>query len=77
MWSSLLKLASTDNVWSALAVALILYILKTQEKRDQVQAEREKKYQQVISKLTDELKVIKDIEKNILEIKESINGKKR
>lgn len=75
MWNDLIKLAPADGVWSALAVALILYILKTQEKRDLAQAEREKKYQQVISKLTDELKIIKDIEKNILEIKENMNSK--
>jgi len=73
MENDLLKLASTQGVWAALSVALIFYILKTQEKRDIVQAEREQKYQEIINTLTTEFNIIKDIQNDVLDIKNHIN----
>lgn len=73
MENDLIKLASTQGIWAALAVALIFYILKAQEKRDLTQAEREEKYQEIITKLTDEFNVIKDIQKDVLDIKDYLN----
>ncbi|WP_035288606.1 BhlA/UviB family holin-like peptide [Clostridium sp. KNHs214] len=65
MENQLIKLASSQSIWAALSVALIFYILKTQEKRDQRQEEREKNYQQIIFQLTEELKVVEHINENI------------
>lgn len=73
MENDLLKLASTQGIWAALSVALIFYILKNQEKRDLVQAEREQKYQEIINTLTNEFNILKDIQKDVLDIKSSIN----
>ena len=73
MENDLLKLASTQGIWAALSVALIFYILKTQEKRDLVQAEREQKYQEIINTLTNEFSIIKDIQTDVLDIKSHIN----
>jgi len=73
MENDLIKLASTQGIWAALAVVLIFYILKAQEKRDLTQAEREEKYQEIITKLTDEFNVIKDIQKDVLDIKDHLN----
>jgi len=73
MENDLLKLASTQGIWAALSVALIFYILKTQEKRDLVQAEREQKYQEIINTLTNEFNIIKDIQTDVLDIKSHIN----
>lgn len=69
MESEVLKLASTQGVWAALSVALIFYILKAQEKRDIKQEERERKYQEIISALTDKLNVIEDVKKDVEEVK--------
>ena len=59
----LLKLFSVDGVWALLSAALIFYILKSQEKRDERQDLREQNYQQVILDLTES-------NKDILEIKQ-------
>lgn len=73
MENELLKLASTQGIWAGLSVALIFYILKAQEKRDSVQAEREQKYQEIINTLTNEFNIIKDIQKDVSEIKNHID----
>ena len=72
MLDNLLKLASSQGIWATLAVILIFYILKNQEKRDLKQELREKNYQKIILKLTKEFEAIEDIEQNISEIKETI-----
>ena len=40
-----------------------------QEKRDLKQEEREKNYQEIISKLTDKLNIVEDVKKDVEEIK--------
>ena len=74
MDTNLLKLAASQGVWATLAVILIFYILKNQEKRDLKQEVREKNYQKMILKLTKQFEVIEDIERNISEIKETIDN---
>ncbi|GAA0121207.1 MAG: hypothetical protein KID00_07135 [Clostridium argentinense] len=64
-----IELASTQGMWSALSIILIFYILKMQEKRDLKQEEREKNYQEIISKLTDKLNIVEDVKKDVEEIK--------
>lgn len=56
-----LKLFSVDGVWAILSVALIMYILKYQEKRDKQQEQREKNYQKVIWGLTESAKDICEV----------------
>ncbi|WP_283592151.1 BhlA/UviB family holin-like peptide [Clostridium butanoliproducens] len=67
-----IKLASTQGIWSALSIILIFYILKMQEKRDLKQEEREKNYQDIISKLTDKLNIVEDVKKDVEEIKNHV-----
>ncbi|WP_291562757.1 MULTISPECIES: BhlA/UviB family holin-like peptide [unclassified Clostridium] len=67
-----IKLASTQGIWSALSIVLIFYILKMQEKRDLKQEEREKSYQEIISKLTDKLNIVEDVKKDVEEIKNHV-----
>lgn len=69
MESELLKIAASQGVWAALSVVLILYILKSQEKRDLKQDEREKNYQEIISKLTEKFNIIEDVKKDVEDIK--------
>jgi len=73
MGNDLLKLASSQGIWAALSFALIFYIIKTQEKRDLVQAEREQKYQEIINTLTNEFNIIKSIQADVLDIKGRID----
>ena len=56
-----LKMASSQSIWAVLSVTLIFYVLRAQEKRDIRQEEREKNYQQILSDLTNEFKIVKDI----------------
>lgn len=74
MENDLLKLASSQGVWAALSVGLIFYILKAQETRDTRQEEREKNYQQIISELTNEFKVVENIHENVKDIKNNIKN---
>lgn len=72
MEEKILELASTQGIWTVLTVALIFYILKNQEKRDLRQEDREKKYQEIISNLTDKLNLVEDVKKDVEEIKEHV-----
>ncbi len=72
MEEKILELASTQGIWTVLTVALIFYILKNQEKRDLRQEDREKKYQEIISNLTDKLNLVEDVKKDVEEIKEYV-----
>lgn len=58
MSDELIKLVSSQGVWALLSFFLIYYILKAQETRDQNQALRETKYQEIISQLTDKFELI-------------------
>jgi hypothetical protein len=64
----IIELASNQGIWTVLTVALIFYILKNQEKRDLRQEEREIKYQNIISNLTEKLNLIEDVKEDVSEI---------
>ena len=53
MEEKILQLVSSQGIWATLSIILISYILKTQEKRDKKQYEREIEYQKIISELTE------------------------
>jgi len=70
--NELLKVATSQGIWALLSMWLLFYILKAQEKRDLKQEEREKKYQEIISKLTEKFTIVETIKKDVEAIKESI-----
>lgn len=72
MENEIIKLASSQGIWAALSVALIFYVIKTQDKRDLRQEEREQSYQKIISSLTDKLNIVEDVKKDISEIKQHV-----
>ena len=76
MENELLKVALSQGVWAALSVVFIFYILKAQEKRDLRQEEREKNYQEIISKLTDKFNIVEDVKKDVEDIKDFVFNKK-
>lgn len=75
MESEILQAALTQGVWAGLAVGLILYNLKAQEKRDERQDLRESNYQTIILKLSEQLTVINDLREDIEIIKNFITKK--
>ncbi|WP_346887478.1 BhlA/UviB family holin-like peptide [Clostridium sp. UBA1056] len=72
MENELLNVATSQGIWALLSMSLLFYILKAQEKRDLKQEERENKYQEIISKLTEKFTIVETIKKDIEDIKESI-----
>lgn len=72
MENEIIKLASSQGIWAALSVALIFYVIKTQDKRDLRQEEREQSYQKIISSLTDKLNIVEDVKKDVSEIKQHV-----
>lgn len=69
MESEILKLAMSQGIWAVLSIFLIIYTLKTQEKRDIANNEREKSYQITINKLSEKINdlanIIKDLKDHI------------
>lgn len=61
MENELFQLATSQGIWAVLSVFLIFYILKAQEKR-------EDKYQKIIFELTEELKIISEINDHVKNI---------
>lgn len=77
MENEILKVVASQGVWATISVALILYILKAQEKRDLKQEEREKSYQEIIFKLTEKFNIINDVKNNVEDIKDYIFKKEK
>lgn len=78
MENELLKLGLQQGIWALLSVFLIFYILKSQDRRDEKQEEREKNYQLIIKQITDRLQTIDIVKADVEAIKEFIvkNNKK-
>ncbi|KEI74962.1 hypothetical protein N486_03925 [Clostridium botulinum B2 128] len=72
MENEILKSALSQGIWTVLSVFLLFYILKAQEKRDQKQDEREKNYQEIISKITDKLAIVEVVKKDVEDIKQYV-----
>ncbi|WP_346887908.1 BhlA/UviB family holin-like peptide [Clostridium sp. UBA1056] len=72
MENEMIKLAMSQGIWAVISVSLLFYILKNQEKRDEKQEEREKNYQDIISKMSDKLIIVEDIKKDVGDVKDYI-----
>ena len=65
MEQEILKMAISQGLGYFLFVWLLMYVLKTTDAR-------EKKYQDVIDKLTNTLNIVDDVKKDVKEIKNKI-----
>ncbi|MBN7771976.1 BhlA/UviB family holin-like peptide [Clostridium aminobutyricum] len=72
MENQIIEIASSQGVWAALSMFLIFYIIRTQEKRDQKQDEREKNYQHLLEDLSAKLNIVQEIKNDISEIKGAV-----
>ena len=64
--------ALSQGIWEVLAVFLLIYIVKSNERFSARQEEREKQYQELLSALTEKFNVLSVIERDITEVKEDI-----
>lgn len=67
MEQEIFKMAISQGLGYVLFVWLLIYVLKTTDAR-------EKKYQEVITTLTDKLNIVDDVKKDVEEIKTKINA---
>ena len=72
MESSVLDAALSQGIWAVLAVFLLIYIVKSNERFSARQEEREKQYQELLSALTEKFNVLSVIEEDIADVKEYI-----
>ena len=68
METTVMNVAVSHGIWAVLAVFLLVYIVKSNEKR-------EKNYQSVIEKLTEKLEILHQVQSDLSEIKENLFGK--
>lgn len=64
--------ALSQGIWAVLAVFLLIYIVKSNERFSARQEEREKQYQELLLALTEKFNVLSVIEKDIADVKEYI-----
>lgn len=76
MWEQIVNLAIQNGLFAVLFLGLLIYELKDSSKR-------EKKYQETIEKMNKHIDVVEDIEKDVCEIEKnvedikiSVNGSK-
>lgn len=65
MENEIIKLASSQGIWAVLSVFLLYYIIRSQEKRDLKQDEREAKYQDLLQKALILISAVDRSEKNL------------
>ena len=77
MEKEVLTAALSQGIWAVLSIFLLFYILRTQEKRDLKQEEREKNYQEIIANLTDKFDIVDEVKKDVEDIKQYVIEKNK
>ena len=72
MEEQLLTLATEQGIWAFLCMALLIYILKKQEERDDAQDERERKYQELLTELSQKFNIVTSIQEDVSYIKNQL-----
>lgn len=65
METTLLETALSQGIWAALAVFLLISMMKENEKNRQSQSEREERYQNLLSELTDRFEILDDVKTEV------------
>ena len=65
MWNDILQLAVKNGLWAVLFSALLIFVLKDSNKR-------ENEYQQTIKDLTTHLGIVKEIKQEVEEVKNMV-----
>lgn len=77
MEATVMNMVVSEGIWAVLAVFLLIYVVKSNEKRDKMQEEREQNYQSIIEKLTEKFQILHQVQSDLAEIKESLLGKNK
>lgn len=77
MESAIMEAAVSQGIWAVVAIFLLVYVVKGNEKRDLKQEEREKNYQEIISKLTEQFAALTEVKNDVEEIKDYIMAYKK
>lgn len=70
MWDSILELAVKNGLWAVLFSALLIFVLKDSNKR-------ENEYQQTIKQLTVHLGIVNQIKQEVEEVKNMVLSKNK
>lgn len=69
METTILDAALSQGIWAVVAIFLLIYVVKENEKRDLRQEEREKNYQMIINQLTEQFSILNEVKSNVAEMK--------
>lgn len=69
MENTIMDAALSQGIWAVMAVFLLIYVVKSNERRDLKQEEREKNYQEIIQKLTEKFSILDEVKNGISDIK--------
>ena len=69
MWEATFEAALNNGLWAALFVALMIYILRDTAKRERKYQNVTQENQRIINQLAEDLRIVKDIRKDINDIK--------
>lgn len=70
MWKEIVDLAISNGLWAVLFLFLLIFVLRDANKR-------EKKYQDIIEKLGNNIEIIKEVQEDVKEIKTTLEKTKR
>lgn len=70
MEAAFLEKALSQGLWAAIAIFLFLYLVKSAEKRDIRQEEREAQYNKMFNELSQNFHALLSMQKELTEIKE-------
>lgn len=70
MWQEIVDLAISNGLWAVLFLFLLIFVLRDTNKR-------EKKYQDIIEKLGNNIEIIKEVQEDVKEIKTTLEKTKR
>ena len=69
MESTILDAALSQGIWAVLAISLLIYFVKTNEKRDERQAAKEESYQNLNPEIAIKLEALDRLEKDLVDKK--------
>lgn len=69
MDATILETALSQGIWAALAVFLLISMMKENEKNDKRQSEREERYQNLLTELTERFEILDDVKEDVLYIR--------
>lgn len=72
METQMIEAVTTQGLGAVLSVGLVFYIIKTQEKRDKAQNEREENYHRLLTELSQNLEIVKEIKADMDELKKTM-----